>query len=132
MMVSTDAMPAFVPEQLSNPNIAGTFSLLLGEYVRDKGYLSLSDALSRISLKPAQWLQSIAPVFADKGRIQLGKDADIVIFDPATISANATYGDPYAPPTGMDWVIVNGEVVVDQGRLVVDRFPGERMIGVGQ
>ena len=132
MMVSTDAMPAFVPEQLSNPNIAGTFSLLLGEYVRDKQYLSLSDALSRISLKPAQWLQGIAPVFADKGRIQLGKDADIVIFDPATISANATYGDPYASPTGMEWVIVNGEVVVDQGRVVVDRFPGERMLGVGR
>ena len=129
MMVSTDAMPAFVPEQLSNPNIAGTFSLLLGEYVREKQYLSLSDALSRISLKPAQWLEGVAPVFANKGRLQLGKDADIVIFDPATIAANATYGDPYAPPTGIDWVIVNGEVVVDQGQLVADQFPGERMIG---
>lgn len=131
MMVSTDALPAFTRDQLSNPNIAGTFSLLLGRYVRERGYLSLMDALARTSLKQAQWLEPIAPLFANKGRLQEGKDADIVIFNPQTIAAGADYQAPYAPPAGMSWVVVNGEVVVSEGQLSSQRHPGKRLLGSG-
>jgi len=131
MMVSTDALPAFTRDQQSNPNIAGTFSLFLGRYVRERGYLSLMDALARTSLKQAQWLEPIAPVFANKGRLQVGKDADIVVFDPQTIAAGANYQAPYAPPVGVPWVIVNGELVVAEGALISERYPGKRLLASG-
>jgi len=125
-------MPAFSTQQLSNPNIAGTFSKVLGEYVREKAYLSLSDALSRMSLKQAQWLESVAPVFQQKGRVQLGKDADLVVFNPQTVTAQATYGDPYAQPVGIDWVLINGEVVVDNGKLRDDVMVGRHLMGAAR
>ena len=127
MMISTDALPSFSAQQLSNPNIGGSFSLVLGKYVREKGAMTLSDALSRMSLKQAQWLQQIAPAFARKGRLQVGADADIVVFDPDTIAAGADYGNPYAPPTGMNWVIVNGIPVVADGHLVDGPAPGVQL-----
>ena len=132
MMISTDAMPAFTTQQLSNPNIAGTFSMVLGKYVREKGYLSLSDSLSRMSLKQAQWLEGVAPVFQQKGRLQLGKDADIVVFNAHTVKAQATYGDPYAQPVGIDWVLINGEVVVDNGKLRDDVMAGRHLMGAAR
>lgn len=132
MMVSTDALPAFTRDQQSNPNIAGTFSLLLGRYVRERGYLSLMDALARTSLKQAQWLESIAPVFANKGRLQVGKDADIVVFNPKTIAARASYQAPYAPPVGISWVVVNGELVVAENVVASHKHPGQRLLGSGQ
>ena len=126
-MISTDALPAFSEQQLSNPNIAGTFSRVLGRYVREQGILSLSEALAKMSLKQALWLESIAPEFAQKGRIQIGKEADLVIFDPNTVAANAEYGAPYRPPAGIHWVLVNGQVVVRHGNLVPEVFPGSRL-----
>jgi N-acyl-D-aspartate/D-glutamate deacylase len=127
MMISTDALPAFKPEQFSNPNIAGTFSLVLGRYVREQGILTLSDALSRMSLKQAQWLEPFAPAFKRKGRIQLGMDADIVIFDPNTVAAGADYGKPYEAPSGIHWVIVNGQIAVVNGTIQSDIAAGQRL-----
>lgn len=127
MMISTDALPAFTPQQFSNPNIAGTFSLVLGRYVREQGILTLSDALSRMSLKQAQWLEPFAPAFKRKGRIQLDMDADIVIFDPETVSAGADYGQPYEAPTGIDWVIVNGQIAVNNGHIQPSVYAGARL-----
>lgn len=127
MMISTDALPAFTPEQFSNPNIAGTFSLVLGRYVREQGILTLSDALSRMSLKQAQWLEPFAPAFRRKGRIQLGMDADIVIFDADTVAARADYGKPYEAPSGIHWVIVNGQVAVIDGTIQSSVAAGQRL-----
>ena len=127
MMISTDALPAFTPEQFSNPNIAGTFSLVLGRYVREQGILTLSDALSRMSLKQAQWLEPFAPAFKRKGRIQLGMDADIVIFDPDTVAARADYGTPYEAPSGIHWVIINGQVAVVDGTIQSSVAAGKRL-----
>ena len=117
MMISTDALPAFSRAQFSNPNISGTFSLVLGDYVRDKQVLTLSDALAKMSLKQAQWLEPFAPDFRYKGRIQAGMDADIVVFNANTVDAVADYGTPYEPSAGIEWVIVNGEVAVANGAL---------------
>lgn len=70
-----------------------------------------------MSLKQAQWLEPFAPDFRYKGRIQTGMDADIVIFNANTVEAVADYGTPYEPSSGIEWVIVNGEVAVADGAL---------------
>ncbi|NND81766.1 MAG: amidohydrolase family protein [Gammaproteobacteria bacterium] len=131
MMVSTDALPAMDLEQLTNPNIAGTFSRVLGHYVRDRKLMSLSEGLARLSYHQARWLQQAAPQFARKGRVQAGADADIVIFDPQTVAANATYGKPYETPTGIEQVIVAGRLVVADGQRIEGRYPGRRLLGKG-
>ncbi|MGD2008837.1 MAG: amidohydrolase family protein [Cellvibrionales bacterium] len=125
MMVSTDALPAFETRQLTNPNISGSFALLLGQYTRDKKILSLSEAVARTSLKQAQWLESFAPVFRRKGRIQEGMDADITVFDPKSIAAVADYGQPWENSRGIHWVIVNGSLTVAEGDLVEGAAAGQ-------
>ena len=103
---------------------AGTYSLILGRYVRERRLLSLSDALSKCSLMPAQRLQDRAPAFTRKGRIGQGMDADIVIFNPETVIDNSTYEDPALPPTGIEYVVVGGTPVVERGEVVLGIAPG--------
>ena len=129
MMISTDALPALDLDVLSNPNIAGTFSRVLGHYVRDTKTLSLHEALAKMSLYQAQWMAQTTPAFNKKGRIQHGADADIVIFDPQTIAANATYGDPYQAPTGIQHVIVGGRHIVKDSVRLEGRYPGKKILG---
>ena len=128
MMISSDGTPALDRDVKANPNVAGTFARWLGRYVRDQKVTSLSDGLARVSLYPAQWLAGFAPGFARKGRVQVGADADIVVFDPNTIAANASYADPYQTSTGIRHVVVNGRQVVADGALVVGRYPGRRLL----
>ena len=129
MMVATDARPAVGLSIKTNPNVAGTFSRVLGHYVRDTGLLTLSDALARLSLYQAQWLSQASSSFDKKGRIQEGVDADIVIFNASTVQANAAYGDPYQAPTGIPFVIVGGQLVVKNGVLIDGVYPGKRLLG---
>ena len=128
MMISTDALPALDWDILTNPNVAGTFSRVLGHYVRDTQLLNLSEALAKMSLYQAQWLEQAAPQFKNKGRIQIGADADIVMFNPNTVAANATYGKPYEKPTGIEHVLVSGRVVVKNGERVEGRYPGRKLL----
>jgi len=128
-MVATDALPTVDLRVKTNPNVAGTFSRVLGHYVRDAGLLTLSDALARMSLYQAQWLSQSSSSFDKKGRIQLGADADIVIFDPMKVQANAAYGDPYQPPSGIPYVVVAGQIVVKNSVVVEGVYPGKRILG---
>ena len=127
MMASTDVTPAFSTDRLSNPNIAGTFSRLIGHYGRDQGLFDLSDALARVSLFQAQWLESSTPAFNKKGRIQLGMDADIVIFDANRIQERADYGKPYQASDGIEHVIVAGKLVMTSGKINASVLPGQRL-----
>ena len=127
MMASTDVTPAFATDRLSNPNIAGTFSRLIGHYSRDQGLFDLSDALASVSLFQAQWLGSFSPAFNKKGRLQVGMDADIIIFDATRIQERADYGKPYQASVGIEHVIVAGQMIMASGKVNSNILPGERL-----
>jgi len=107
-----------------HPRTAGTYARVLGEYVREEKALSLMDALRKMTLMPAQRLEKHAPVFRDKGRIRIGADADITVFDPRKVLDKATYEQPMQYSEGVQFVFVNGTLVVKDGKLVDGVFPG--------
>ena len=78
-----------------------------------------------MSLMPAQILEESVPQMRRKGRIQIGMDADIVVFDLDKVADESTFSEPNQPAVGFDYVIVNGTPVVDRGRLVLEASPGE-------
>lgn len=107
-----------------HPRGAGTNARVLGTYVRERNVLSLMDALRKMTLMPAQRLERIAPAMRRKGRLQEGMDADITVFNPATVADKAIYGKPTLPSEGIPFVLVNGVPVVRDSRIVPDAFPG--------
>jgi N-acyl-D-aspartate/D-glutamate deacylase len=107
-----------------HPRTAGTYARVLGEYVRQEKVLSLMDALRKMTLMPAQRLEKHAPVFHDKGRIRVGADADITVFDPEKVIDKATYEQPMQYSEGIQFVFVNGTLVVKDGKIVNGVFPG--------
>jgi N-acyl-D-aspartate/D-glutamate deacylase len=115
-----------------HPRNAGTYSRVLAQYVREKGTITLMDALRKMSLMPAQVLESSTPAARQKGRLQEGADADIVVFDARTITDRATFDKPTEPSVGVRYLVVGGTVVVDQGKIVPDVFPGRVLLGPGK
>jgi N-acyl-D-aspartate/D-glutamate deacylase len=107
-----------------HPRTAGTYSRVLGSYVRDKGTLTLMDALTKMTLMPAQRLERRVPAMKNKGRIRVGADADLTIFDPATIRDKATFQEPAKYAEGIKFVLVNGVPVVKDGKLQSSVHPG--------
>ena len=112
-----------------HPRNAGTYSRVLAQYVREKGTITLMDALRKMSLMPAEMLERSTPVARQKGRLQEGADADIVVFDAATISDHATFEKPMEPSVGVHYLVVAGIVVVNEGKIVPDVFPGRALLG---
>ncbi|MDP9339804.1 MAG: amidohydrolase family protein [Acidobacteriota bacterium] len=122
VMIASDGVPVTGPKV--HPRGQGTFSRVLGHYVREEKALDLMTALRKMTLMPAQRLQNRAPMFKDKGRIRVGADADITVFDPARIIDKATFDDPLQYSDGIQFVLVNGTPVLNNGKLVEDVFPG--------
>lgn len=112
------------PTAFTHPRTAGTFSRAIRLLTRDGASLPLPEALAKCGLEPARLLADHVPAMRRKGRITPGADADIVVFDPATISDQATYTDSTRPSSGIRHVLVNGEFVVRDGQLVTTARPG--------
>jgi dihydroorotase len=103
-----------------HPRAAGTYARVLGRYVREEHALSLTEALAKMSLMPANLLR-----LSNKGRLQVGADADITIFDPARVIDRATFENPAQYSEGIPYVMVNGVLVVKNGQLQQNVFPGK-------
>ena len=101
-----------------HPRTSGTYAKVLGKYVREERVLTLMDALRKMTIAPAQRLEAFVPAMRNKGRIRVGADADITIFDPATVIDRSTYTEPTLTSAGIPYVLVNGGLVVDEGELV--------------
>ena len=108
-----------------HPRTAGTSARVLGHYVRETGQLTLIEAIRKLALLPARRLERLDPEFRAKGRIKPGVDADLAIFDPATVIDRSTYAEPALPSTGFRFVLVGGVPVVRDGALVTGVFPGK-------
>jgi N-acyl-D-aspartate/D-glutamate deacylase len=119
-MIASDG---FIEKGRGHPRTSGTYSRVLGKYVRAENALPLMDALRKMSLAPAQRLEARVPAMAAKGRVRVGADADLTIFDPARVIDGSTYEDATIPAVGIPYVIVGGQLVVDSGKVTRAR-PG--------
>ncbi len=119
-MIASDG---FIEAGQGHPRTSGSYAKVLGRYVRDEGVLTLMDALRKMTIEPARRLEGRVPAMAAKGRIERGSDADVTIFDPETVTDRSTYMDATIPSAGIPWVVVGGEVVVEEGGLTLAR-PG--------
>jgi len=118
------ASDAVMQNGQGHPRAAGTFTRILSRYVREQRTLTLADAIRKMSLMPAQRLATATAAAARKGRIQAGADADIAIFDLATVADRATYAAPSQAAIGVKHVLVNGVAVVKDGAIVEGAAPG--------
>jgi dihydroorotase len=101
----------------SHPRSAGTFSRVLGIYVREKKLMTIAEALRKMTLAPAQRLEARVPAMKKKGRMQEGADADVTIFDPGTVRDRSTFEHGKVPSEGIRYVMVAGTFVVRDGKL---------------
>jgi N-acyl-D-aspartate/D-glutamate deacylase len=115
-----------------HPRNAGTYSRVLAQYVREKGTVTLMDAIRKMTLMPAEMLERSTPAAQQKGRLQEGADADIVVFDAGTISDRATFEKPTEPSVGVRYLVVGGKLIVDEGKIVPEVFPGRAILGPGK
>jgi dihydroorotase/N-acyl-D-amino-acid deacylase len=106
-----------------HPRAYGTFPRILRKYVREDKALTLEDAIRKFSALPAQRMR-----LTDRGVLKAGMCADVVIFDPATVRDRATFDNPNQLSEGMEYVLVNGVPVIDQGK-ITGALPGKVLRG---
>ncbi|ANY09006.1 amidohydrolase family protein [Pseudonocardia sp. HH130630-07] len=111
-------------DAVGHPRTAGTYSRTLRTLVRESGALDLAEAVRRCSTVPAGIAARGVPAMERKGRLSVGADADVVVFDPGTVTDNATFADPVRPSSGFSHVVVAGTAVIRDGALVPDALPG--------
>jgi dihydroorotase len=121
-MVASDGFD--VKPKAAHPRSAGTFSRTLARFVREEHAMTLMEALRKMSLMPAQRLEARVSEMRDRGRVREGAIADLVVFDPQRIQDRATYEMPDVFSEGMQTVLVNGQFVVRDGKLVEGATPG--------
>ncbi len=126
VMIGSDGMTY---AKLAHPRTAGTFSRVLGKYVREDKVIDLMTAVEKMTLLPAKRLENIAPMMRFKGRIQVGADADITIFNPNTIIDKATFEKGLEFSAGIEYVMVNGAFVLMNGKTVAGVLPGQPVFG---
>ena len=100
-----------------HPRGAGTFPRVLGRYVREQHWFGLEEAIRKMSLFPAQRLGLF-----DRGLLKVGMKADVAVFDPNQVMDQSTMSQPTIEPVGIRYVLVNGRVVVDEGKVTGERF----------
>ena len=110
-MIGSDGIPGFGVKKV-HPRMSGTFPRILGRYVREQGILTIEEAIRKMTSLPAQTFG-----VQGKGLLKEGFDADVVIFDPATILDQATYEEPNQGPVGIRYVLVNGEIAAENGKV---------------
>jgi len=125
-IIASDGMP-YSPT--AHPRTAGCFSRVLGKYAREEKVISLQKAIKKMTLLPAKRLEGIAPAMRFKGRIQVGCDADITVFNPQTIIDKATYEEGLKYSKGIYHVLVNGVFVLKNRQMVEDVYPGQPVYG---
>jgi N-acyl-D-aspartate/D-glutamate deacylase len=125
-MVASDGL---IEEGKGHPRGAGTFARVLGRYVREQNALPLMEALRKMSLQPAQRLEKAVPTMFSKGRLKVGADADIVVFDPGRVIDRATFSEPALPSSGFHFVLVNGRTIIRKGEMQSGLHPGRGIRG---
>jgi N-acyl-D-aspartate/D-glutamate deacylase len=139
--IASDAMPLVhgrrllsdewpVPDgTLTHPRSLGCYGKVFRWLVRELGVLTLPEAVERCTLSPARVLEGSFPALARKGRVQVGMDADLVVFDPATVTDRSTGTEPWHASTGFEHVLVGGVAVVRDGAVVPEALPGRAVTG---
>jgi hypothetical protein len=125
VMIASDGI---IDHGQGHPRGAGTYARVLGKYVREDHVLSLMDAVRKSSLMPAMRLEAISAQMTRKGRIKVGTDADIAVFDPARVIDKATFEKPAQFSDGFRDVLVRGVFVVRDGQLQQGATPGEGIL----
>jgi N-acyl-D-aspartate/D-glutamate deacylase len=118
VMIASDGAPG-------HPRDAGTFGRVYDQYVRQRETLTLMEAVRKMSYMPAVRLEKSTPQARKKGRLQVGADADVVVFDPKTFKDQSTFEKPNVPSVGVRYLLVNGTPVVDGGAFVPGVAPGK-------
>eukprot|EP01065_Artemidia_motanka_P016556 TRINITY_DN20200_c0_g1_i2.p1 TRINITY_DN20200_c0_g1~~TRINITY_DN20200_c0_g1_i2.p1 ORF type:complete len:333 (+),score=95.46 TRINITY_DN20200_c0_g1_i2:609-1607(+) len=126
-MIASDCIPCL--DGRGHPRGAGCFCRVLGGMVRERKLISLKTAIRKMTLDPAVRLEPMCAAFRKKGRMQVGCDADICVFDPASVSDKATYERPTLPSVGVAVLLVKGHVVVRDGEVVDGARHGEPLFG---
>lgn len=117
------------PDLTGHPRGVGTSGHVLAHLVREKKWLTMMEALKKMTLMPAQRLEARVPSMKKKGRVQVGADADLTIFDPDRVTDKSTFEHPTEHSEGFKYVLVGGVAVVSNGELQKDATPGRAIRG---